>query len=202
MLSTRRSKLKHAIGRSAMVAVVVIIIIIIAVGGYAALNLNKGNTNTTSTTSSSTTTATSPTTSSTVTGPPVTTTNTTSTATTNTTSTSTTPSGVPSTFVYETASTPSYLDPQVSYFSYDYTILQNVYEPLLWYNGSNSTAIIPWLAAHYTMSSDQKTATFTLRSNITFADGEPLNSSAVYFSLNKLLIDDSSAPTSHGTQAS
>ena len=52
------------------------------------------------------------------------------------------------------------------------------------------------------MSSDQKTATFTLRSNITFADGEPLNSSAVYFSLNKLLIDDSSAPTSHGTQAS
>ncbi|MHB8567799.1 MAG: ABC transporter substrate-binding protein [Nitrososphaerales archaeon] len=111
-------------------------------------------------------------------------------------------SSVPSTFIYETEATPSYLDPQVSYYSYDYTILQNVYETLLWYNGSSSTAIIPWLAQNYTLSPDQKTASFTLRSGITFADGEPLNSSAVYFSLNKLLIDDSSAPTSHGTQAS
>ncbi len=43
---------------------------------------------------------------------------------------------------------------------------------------------------------------FTLRNGITFADGEPLNSTAVYFSLNRVLLEDSSTPTSHGTQAS
>lgn len=197
MLSSRRSKLKHAIGRTALVAVVVIIIIIIAVGGYAALNLNKPS----GTTTPTTTPTTSPTTTTTSTGPPVTTTTTTGTNVTNTTTTTNT-GPVPSSLTYETTGTPSYLDPQVSYYSYDYTILQNVYEPLLWYNGANSTAIIPWLAQNYTLSADGKTANFTLRSGITFGDGEPLNSSAVYFALNKLLIDDSSAPTSHGTQAS
>jgi len=35
-----------------------------------------------------------------------------------------------------------------------------------------------------------------------FADGEPLNSTTVYFSLNRLLIEDGSTPVSHGTQAS
>ena len=45
-------------------------------------------------------------------------------------------------------------------------------------------------------------ANFTLRSGIKFADGEDLNSTAVYFSLNKLVITDNAAPTSFGTQGS
>ena len=53
-----------------------------------------------------------------------------------------------------------------------------------------------------TLSSDGLTAQFTLRPNISFQDGEALNSTAVYFSLNRLLLEDSSAPASHGTQAS
>ena len=98
--------------------------------------------------------------------------------------------------------TPRELDPQVSYGEYDYNILQNVYETLLWYNGANGNQTIPWLAANYTLSADGKTANFTLRSGIKFADGESLNSTAVYFSLNKLLIEDNAAPTSFGTQGS
>jgi ABC-type transport system substrate-binding protein len=78
----------------------------------------------------------------------------------------------------------------------------NVYETLLWYNGTNSTGVIPWLAQNYSMSADGKTANFTLRSGITFADGQPFNSTAVYFSLNRLLIEDNSKPYSHGSQAS
>jgi ABC-type transport system substrate-binding protein len=121
---------------------------------------------------------------------------------TQTSSSTTTATQVPTTMVYETAATPEYLDPGVSYFSYDYNILQNVYEPLLYYNGSCSTCVIPWLAQSYTTSSDLKTYNFTLRSGITFADGEPLNSTAVYFSLNRLLLFDGSTPKAHGTQAS
>lgn len=90
----------------------------------------------------------------------------------------------------------------MSYDIYGAAIEQNIYEPLLWFNGTNGQTVIPWLAQNYTISSDGKTATFTLRQGITFADGEQLNSTAVYFSLNRLLIFDGSAPPSHGTQAS
>lgn len=79
--------------------------------------------------------------------------------------------------------------------------MQNMFEPLLWYNGSSSSEIIPWLAANYTVSPDLTTYSFTLRNGITFQDGEPLNSSAVYFSFNRLLIFDGSTPSTHGTQA-
>ncbi len=120
-----------------------------------------------------------------------------------TTSTSSSGTGtVPSTFTYEETQTYEYLDPDVSYFSFDFNVLQNVYEPLLGYSGTSGTNVIPWLAQSYTLSANNKTATFTLRSGIKFADGESLNSTDVYFSLNRLLIEDSSAPSGHDSQAS
>ncbi len=106
----------------------------------------------------------------------------------------------PAVLTYETPATPQYLDPGVSYFSYDFIIFQQVYESLLWYNGTVSGAVIPWLAQSYAASADAKTYTFTLRQGLTFADGEPVNSTSVYFSLNRLLVGDASTPTSHGTQ--
>lgn len=107
-----------------------------------------------------------------------------------------------SSITWETLNTHQYLDPQVSYFSYDFGVMQNAYEPLLWYNGTCSTCAIPWLAQSYTASSDLKSYQFTLRSGIKFADGENLDSTAVYFSLNRLLVMDGSTPVGHGTQAS
>jgi ABC-type transport system substrate-binding protein len=103
---------------------------------------------------------------------------------------------------WETVNTHQFLDPQVSYFAYDFGIMQNVYEPLLWFNGTCSTCVIPWLAQSYTASPDLKSYQFTLRSGIKFTDGENLDSTAVYFSLNRLLVMDGSSPVSHGTQAS
>jgi len=76
----------------------------------------------------------------------------------------------------------------------------NVYQNLFWFNQSSTTQIIPWLAQNYTVSSDSKTYTINLRSGITFADGEPLNSTAVYFTLNRVLVMDGSTPTAHATQ--
>ena len=77
-----------------------------------------------------------------------------------------------------------------------------MYEQLLWYNGTNSGSVVPWLAQSYTASPDAKSYQFTLRTGIKFADGETLNSSAVFFSLNRLIIEDASTPTAHGSQAS
>ena len=79
--------------------------------------------------------------------------------------------------------------------------MQNVYEPLFYYNGSCSTCVIPWLVQNYTTSADSKNYSFTLRSGIQFADGETMNTTAVYFSLNRLLIADGSSAIAHGIRA-
>ena len=122
---------------------------------------------------------------------------------TTTSTSSTTGSGAPPTsLTYEAAETAQYIDPAVSYFSYDYNIMQNVYEPLLWYNSSCSSCVIPWLASSYSGNAAGTQYTFTLRSGISFADGEQLNSSVVWFTLNRALIEDGSTPVGHGTQSS
>jgi len=114
--------------------------------------------------------------------------------------TSSGPSGP--TITWETVNTHEYIDPQVSYYSFDYGIMQQVYEPLLQYNLTSGTEVIPWLAQSYTASPDLKTYSFTLRSGITYADGEPVDSTSVYFALNRALVFDGSSPTGHGIQAS
>ena len=126
----------------------------------------------------------------------------TSTTTMTSTSTSSSPTSIPSTFTYEWASTYENLDPGYSYFSADYNILQNVYEPLVYYNETCSTCVIPWLAQSVTPNAAGTQYNFTLRSGIKFADGEPLNSTSVYFGLNRALVLDGSTNLGHGTQAS
>jgi ABC-type transport system substrate-binding protein len=106
-----------------------------------------------------------------------------------------------STFVAETANEFQWLDPAVSYYQYDYQVLAQQFEKLLWYNGASSTEIIPWLAANYTEVSPTQYQ-FKLRQGITFQDGTPFNAQAVWFSLNRLLIMDGTSGTGdHGTQA-
>ncbi len=187
MISLRKKGIKSGIARAAQIVIVVVIILIIAVGAIGAVVLSSRTSSTTSQTSSITSTQSSTTPSS---------------STTTSSSTSSTSAQGPSTFTYETLSTPAYLDPQVSYSVYDYYVMANEFESLIYFNGTSASNVIPWLAQNYTISPDGRTVNFTLRSNISFADGEPLNSTAVYFSLNRLLIEDGSSSTSHGTQAS
>ena len=191
MHSTFRSKFRRAISRTAQIGIVVVIIVIIAIGGYGAFLLSKSSTSTSTSTSQST--------SSQITTQSQTTSQSSQT-TTQTTITSS--SQVPSSLTYETLQTVQYLDPQVSYDIYGASVEQNIYEPLLWYNGTDGSTVIPWLASSYTISPDGHSANFTLRQGIKFADGEQFNSSAVYFAYNRLLIMDGSAPLGHGTQAS
>lgn len=203
MLRTKGSKIKNAISRGVSVAVVVIVIIIIAVGGYVALNSFKPNTTASNTQSSSASSLTSLTTSTaSSSAPPSTSASSNVSTTASTSTTSSVSGGVPQSLTYETLQTVQYLDPQVSYDIYGASIEQNVYEPLLWFNGSNGQAVIPWLAQNYTIAPDGRSATFNLRTGIQFADGETVNASAVYFTYNRLLIMDGSAPPAHGTQAS
>ena len=105
------------------------------------------------------------------------------------------------TYVLESGNQFQWLDPAVSYYQFDYEILNNVHEKLLWYNGASSTEIIPWLAESYQKNSPTQ-YTFKLRQGITFQDGTPFNAKAVWFSLNRLLImDGTSGVGDPGTQA-
>jgi ABC-type transport system substrate-binding protein len=184
---------RSAISRTGLIAVVVLVIVILGVGGYVGLTVSRPATTVTSTLPAATVTSTLP-------GTTITTVSTTSvppSLTTSTTSTSIAPA--PTTLTYETTAGPEYLDPDVAYYQQDAYYLENEYETLLWYNQSTAQ-LVPWLAQSYSVSPNQTTVSFTLRSGITFDDGEPLNSSAVYFSFNRLLIMDGSTPTTHGTQ--
>jgi len=211
---SRAGKFRYAVSRAVVILAVVVVIVIIAAGGYLALTPAKSSTSTTTTSSSQTTQSSSQSSvqsssqssSQSSTGSSSQTTSTSSsvssspsslTTTTSSSSTSSLVSG--STLTWDTVSTPAVLDPGIGGLVYDLNIQQNVYEPLLWFNGSNSTDVIPWLAQNYSVSSDGLSVSFNLRQGISFADGEQLNSSAVYFSLNRLLIIDGSfGPFGHG----
>jgi len=101
------------------------------------------------------------------------------------------------TLVLEGAANYQYLDPQVSYFSYDYGILENSYEALMWWNGTNGVTPIPWLAQNisYPYQGNTHVAVLGLRQGITFQDGTPFNSTAVCFTFNRLLVMDAYQPT-------
>ena len=182
-MHSSRSKIKHAISRSASIAVVVIVIILIIGGGYAALTLGKSTTS--PTTTPQTTTSTSQTTT-----PPTSTTTTTS-PTTSTSTTATVPN--PNKIVYETSNQPSSLDPALWSDAGSATIQFNVYETLLQYYGNNSAQVIPWLAKNYTVSPDGLTYTVNLRQGIKFQDGSPFNATAVVFSFDRVILMDSSS---------
>lgn len=104
----------------------------------------------------------------------------------------------PTTLTYETYFTPQFLDPHVDYIEWDYSVMNNIYEYLLWYNGTSGSQVIPWLAESYTLSPDKLTVDFKLRSGISFQDGEEFNSTAVYFSIYRGFVIDGAAPTGYG----
>ena len=108
--------------------------------------------------------------------------------------------------VFETGATYQWLDPHVSYYQFDYWTLWHSVETLLWYNGSDASDIIPWLAEdikEISVGGEVKQYNVTLRQGITFQDGTPFNATAVWFSFNRILIIDGTSGDglNHGSQA-
>jgi peptide/nickel transport system substrate-binding protein len=62
-----------------------------------------------------------------------------------------------------------------------------LYDTLFTYKGDNLAHPIPLLVASYKSSSDAKTYTFQLKQNVHFADGTPLTSADVVWSLKRLV---------------
>ena len=101
----------------------------------------------------------------------------------------------PDTITYETFGQPDTLDPATDYETSGGAIIQNVYEPLVFFNGAKADSVIPWLAQSYDLSADGMTYTFHLRTGIKFTDGTPVDANAAWFSLMRVLImDDPDGP--------
>ncbi|MCL4518638.1 MAG: ABC transporter substrate-binding protein [Thaumarchaeota archaeon] len=175
MLSTRRSKLRHAISSTATIAIVVIVIIIIVVGAYAALSL--GGTTTTTPPTTQTTTTTPPTTQTTTTPP--------------TTQTTTTPGFTygpknSSILVDDSCQTgcaaPDSLDPQYAFFAQDDTYLSAVFQDLAVMNGTDGLTVLPVESTGWTVSSSGMNYTFNIRPNVYFSNGDNLSAYTVWFS--------------------
>lgn len=84
------------------------------------------------------------------------------------------------------------LDPaQACTAFYDYTIVKNLYDPLVDYGtkvvAGGKRQIVPALATSWKTSNGGKTYTFQLRHGVTFSSGNPLTSADVVYSLNRTI---------------
>jgi peptide/nickel transport system substrate-binding protein len=91
------------------------------------------------------------------------------------------------TLVIDNSFTIKTTDPQRAFDPTGSLIDRALYDTLFTYKGGNLANPIPLLVQSWTASSDAKTFTFQLKKNAHFADGTPLTSADVVFSLQRLI---------------
>jgi len=96
--------------------------------------------------------------------------------------------GSKSPLIIDQAETPDYADPATSDSTPGWALIQQVYQGLVNYQGANTTIFAGVLAHNWTVSTDQMNWTFTLRSGVTFSNGDPYNAYVQWFSLYRALV--------------
>jgi peptide/nickel transport system substrate-binding protein len=91
------------------------------------------------------------------------------------------------TLVVDNSFTIKTTDPQRAFDPTGSLVDRALYDTLFTYKGSDLAHPIPLLVQSWTASKDAKTFTFKLKKNVHFADGTPLTSADVVFSLNRLI---------------
>jgi len=102
----------------------------------------------------------------------------------------------PDTFVLANYGTLRTLDPAVCYDATGSQRIWNIYETLVFFDGSSTGKYVPLLAAEVPtlenggISADGRTYTFRIRSGVTFHEGETLSAEDVAYSLKRAMIVD------------
>ena len=99
----------------------------------------------------------------------------------------------PTTYFAATFAEPETLDPALDYESAGLTIIQNVYEPLVFYDKENPTAYVPMLATEWNVSDDGLTYTFTIREGVTFHEGGELTPEDVAYTFQRGILQGGTA---------
>ena len=79
---------------------------------------------------------------------------------------------------------PPNLDPHRSTAAVDRQVYQNLYDKLV--DTDDSLAIVPMLAASWSVSADGRTVTFKLRQGVKFHDGAAFNAEAVKYNFERM----------------
>lgn len=94
----------------------------------------------------------------------------------------------PTTFVQATIGDIDTLDPALAYDTASATIIFNVYETLVFYDGEATDEFVPQLAESWELSDDGTTYTFHIRPGVTFHEGGELTASDVAYSFQRGLL--------------
>lgn len=97
----------------------------------------------------------------------------------------------PTTFVEATIGDIDTLDPALAYDTASATIIFNVYETLVFYDGESTDKFVPQLAESWELSDDGTVYTFHIRQGVTFHDGGELTASDVAYSYQRGLLQGS-----------
>lgn len=94
----------------------------------------------------------------------------------------------PDTFVQVIFGEPETLDPALGYDTSSNEVVQNIYEPLLSYDGIHMDRFVPMLAESWVVSEDGTTYTFRIRSGVKFHEGQDLTAGDVAYSFQRGLL--------------
>lgn len=101
----------------------------------------------------------------------------------------------PGTFVQAVFGEPETLDPALGYDTASNEIIQNIYEPLVFYDGVHMDKFIPMLAEAWEISNDGTIYTFKIRSGVKFHEGQDLTAEDVAYTFQRgLLFGGSDGP--------
>lgn len=95
---------------------------------------------------------------------------------------------VPSTITVDRAAPPVSVDPATSFDVVGGEIMRNVYQTLVFYNGSSTSTFVGVLASNWTVTNNGTTYIFHLWPFITFSNGDKLNATSVWFSFYRLML--------------
>jgi peptide/nickel transport system substrate-binding protein len=93
-----------------------------------------------------------------------------------------------STFVQVIFGEPETLDPALGYDTASNEIIQNVYEPLVFYDGIHTDRFVPMLAESWEISDDGRVYMFKIRSGVKFHEGQDLTAEDVAYSFQRGLL--------------
>jgi len=92
------------------------------------------------------------------------------------------------TYVYVTFGAIDTLDPEGSYDTSSWSVIENVYETLYSYAGDSITEYEPTLATSYEVSEDGMVYTYSLREGVSFHSGNAFTCADVEYSMERNLV--------------
>lgn len=98
------------------------------------------------------------------------------------------PSTASKTLVIAAESQPDSLDPAITATTPGWGVNQQIYQNLVAYDNSSVSNFVGVLASSWTHGPNQMNWTFTLRQNVTFSNGDPLNAYVMWYSLNRAML--------------